>query len=177
MSCELCKIYLHDYFEQEFEEDIMKEFIHKERLKKHIHTFIPVLMRLFRCVEKKDYEIAKFNMENYCSFIRKPANLREVYDIYFMFLTKNERLTQELKEAEAEIHSLGLLKYKTREKNDYNQPRKWLSYIISSLVEDMNKLHNDHSKNTPFYRLNLDAGMPGRPSTAKKDKKRNIENV
>jgi hypothetical protein len=162
--CEKCKIYLYDYFQQPIDkENPLYFFIKQKNLQEKIPSLVSLTMNLlFSELSPFLLRNAKSELDNYCSFIYKPDNPQKKYDILYRFLKQNQKVAKELKFYEDSVADLMFLKIKQNDKYAFIA-QQWLAYLIGSLFEDMYELHSDHSGKTPFERINLRNGPPGRP--------------
>jgi hypothetical protein len=169
MPCELCRAYLHDYFEQPLEKDnpLFPLVSHKK-----LQTCIPevseiVLRFLFHSLNPFLLYNTKSDMENYFTFLVKPSDPYQAHSIYFQFLKRNKMVASEVKSIQSNLLAFDFLKIK---RNDPYETvvEKWLAFLVGSLFIDLYELHLDHTKKNLFT-MNLDKGLPGKPWSAKKN--------
>ncbi len=171
MPCELCRAYLHDYFQQPLEkENPLFPLVSQRRLQTSIPEITQLLLR-FHSSTLNPFILrnAKSDMDNYFTFLVKPTDPYQTYRTLFQFLKRNKKVESELKGLQAEILAYDFLKIK---RNDPHASvvETWLSFLVGSLFEELYQLHEDHTKKDIRY-FNLDRGLPGQPRTAKKIKK------
>ena len=162
--CQKCHLYLHDYFEQPIDkENPSYSFVNQKKLQEKREELIPIVLRLlFSVVNIHLLKNAKSDMENYCSFVAIPKNQYETYELLYTFMKRKMLSLREISLHEDMIADLNFIKIRRTDKTEQNVKR-WLAILIGSLFEDMYQLHKDHSKQTPFYQLDITKGLPGRP--------------
>lgn len=167
MCCELCRSYLHDYFNQPLEkENPLSPLVNEKKLKQSIPQVSELVLRfLFHSVTPHLLYTTKSNMDNYFNFIVKPSDSYQMYEMYFRFLKQNQKIAQEVKGMQAEILTYDFLRIKRNDRYE-TVVEKWLGFLIGSLLIDLYELHVDHSKPN-WMTLNLDKGMPGFPKKKK----------
>ena len=170
MCCELCRAYLHDYFQQPLEkENPLSPLVNEKRLQQRIPELSDLVLRfLFRSVTPHLLYTTKSDMENYFTFLVKPTDPYQMHEMYFRFLKRNGKVAQEVKGMQAEILAYDFLRIKRNDRYE-TVVEKWLGNLIGSLLIELYELHLDHSKPN-LMSLNLDKGMPGFPKRKKVQK-------
>ena len=166
MPCELCRVYLHDYFEQSIEKDNpLSSCINKKKLREHSSEVSKLILRFHSIMNPFILYNAKSDVENYINFIAKPKNSYELHQLCYQFLKRNIYVASELRGLQSDILAFNFLKIK-RTDPYATVVEKWLAFLIGSLFEDMYELHRGHTKKDLCP--NLDKGLPGHPWTAAK---------
>lgn len=167
MCCELCRAYLHDYFQQPLEkENPLRPLVNEKRLRQTIPQLSDLVLRfLFRSVTPHLLYTTKSDMDNYFTFLVKPTDPYQMHEMYFRFLKRNGKVAQEVKGMQAEILAYDFLRIKRNDRYE-TVVEKWLGFLIGSLLIELYELHVDHSKPN-LMTLNVDKGMPGFPKRKK----------
>lgn len=172
--CEKCRIYLYDYFEQPIhKENPLYPFVNQKQMKKNIHDLVKFVQHLFQTIAYHRFLDAKSKVENYCTFAIKPENPYQQYDILYTFLRQESTFTKEIQQLEGYLLDLQFLRVPKTDKH-CQLLHKWLAFLLGSLYSDMHILHCQHSPNN-VWPIDLEKGLPGRPDTAVKLKKKQVE--
>ena len=169
--CEKCRDYLYDYFEQPVhKENPLYPFVNQKQVKKRLPELVPLISHLFQTILPHKFLDAKSQVENYCSFVIKPENPYQQYDILYTFLNREPKIFKEIKQMEGLLLDLHFLRL------DKKDPQcrilhKWLAFLLGSLYYDMFILHRQHLGDA-IWPINLEDGLPGRPDTGAKIKKK-----
>ena len=170
MTCEKCRIYLHDYFTQPIDkENPLHSFVNQKQVLKCIPQVVDLISHLFQSILPHTFLDAKSQVETYCSFAIKLDNPYQQYEILYTFLSRDKKFLSEIKQMEGYLLDLQFLRI---EKTDpkYQILHRWLSFLLGSLYYDMTILHSQHSKNN-VWSIDLEKGHPGRPDTGVKKKR------
>ena len=178
MHCKKCEVYLYDYLHQELLKDNpLKPLVNMKKVKENVYRIISILLHLLFELKKRPFVVkaAQANKENYCTFVEKPASIYKEYQIYYAFVLYDKEIASLFKSYYSEIYDLGILKLKGSDKK-LEGVGDWMAFLVGSLFDDLYILHQDHSKNS-FAGINIDRGLPGFPSTAKKLKKAPVDDL